>query len=369
LEEQSVQQAITRKSRMRWLGAACIVALLGIGVFFINENIMPKSSIATVEELILPAQNTTKNTFNDSANLLTAAPDNAKKVDHNKAIGSNLKDEKSTIVTKKDRVNLHAEIEARAGSSDIYSKSASAPSSASFMAMEAESADAEVVEKMTAYDSKLDESAEATSLKEPMDLDDQLESLKYKDATVYTNRVGTTFKKEEHEMLAEQKAKSEKEKKKSTVQLSDNYGKNAPAGQSESINPQTSGYNAYIIIPKTTRIDFPLGDQYACDFAYITLTEKTYRIEYCKFVYEKPLTDSKFLSDLYQQTNVQLQNIGKTSNAADCKTQTPSQQLTITIQHGYQSQAETIDWKWNDACTSEINSYVGQFRKLLELKD
>jgi len=57
------------------------------------------------------------------------------------------------------------------------------------------------------------------------------------------------------------------------------------------------------------KIILPLGAQYACDFAYILISKEKYRIEYCHFTSEKQLSESTFLSNLYQLTDTQLQKM------------------------------------------------------------
>ena len=119
------------------------------------------------------------------------------------------------------------------------------------------------------------------------------------------------------------------------------------------------------------KIILPLGAQYACDFAYILISKEKYRIEYCHFTSEKQLSESTFLSNLYQLTDAQLQKIGQSKSITHCATSAQPQQITITTQFGYEQQpgSEAILWRWQDTCTtSEVNGYVAQFKRLLGLQ-
>jgi hypothetical protein len=103
------------------------------------------------------------------------------------------------------------------------------------------------------------------AVSETESMEEDLDNLKYNDATVYSNRVGTTFKKEEHEMLLQEskkevatKTKTQQSVKKDIVEKS--TASKAPAEsaatQSKAIDAKASGYNAYIAIPKSVKVIF-----------------------------------------------------------------------------------------------------------------
>jgi len=193
LEGHSLQQAHTRKNRLRWLGAACIVALLGIAVFFINQNILPKSSLATIEDVQFPHLNNTTTPLSDAANpLRSAPPSNANMVNQNKAIGSSFDIEKSTTTPKEARINLKATEETGAAGANVNTPSASAP-----IAIPSSFSNA-LSDRFFDADEKVSDAADTNitsvdiALNEQYDLNDQLSTLKFSESTVYTNRVGPT---------------------------------------------------------------------------------------------------------------------------------------------------------------------------------
>jgi hypothetical protein len=371
LEEHSNHKIQSRKNTFRWLGAACVVALLGMTVFFINQKIMPKSNLANLEEVVFPENNANVSDSNDSEN--TALSSN--EMVNQKAIGN------ATISNKNkaSRIPLAPEFAAHQNSGMDNDKSASTIDKDEMITL---SEVREMDYEPSAGYPYLEETVSASkplAVSEAESIEEDLDNLKYNDATVYSNRVGTTFKKEEHEMLLQEskkevpaKTKTQQSVKKDVVEKS--TASKAPAEstvtQSKAIDAKASGYNAYIAIPKSIKVVFPLGDKYACDFANIFIDEQNYRVEYCQFKSQKVLTDNAFLSDFYQLNISQLQAIGK-AKQANCTSGSTPQQISIMVQYGFQNQpeAETVVWNWSDDCTStEVYSYVLKFKKLLNIK-
>jgi hypothetical protein len=371
LEVHSNHKMQSRKNTFKWLGAACVVALLGIGIFFINQKIMPESNLANIEEVILPDHTTTVADLNDSENTTLSS----KEMVNQKAIGN------ATISNKNkaSRIPLAPEFAAHQNSGTDNEKSASTIYKDEMITL-SEVRDMDF-EPAAGYP-YLEETVSASTplaVSETESMEEDLDNLKYNDATVYSNRVGTTFKKEEHEMLLQEskkevatKTKTQQSVKKDIVEKS--TASKAPAEsaatQSKAIDAKASGYNAYIAIPKSVKVIFPLGDKYACEFANIYIDEQNYRVEYCQFKSQKPLTDNTFLSDFYQLNISQLQAIGK-AKQANCTSSSTPQQISIIVQYGFQNQpeTETVVWNWSEDCTStEVYSYVLKFKKLLNIK-
>ncbi len=385
LDDKAIQKS--KRTIIRWLGAACIVALLGIGVALINQSISYESDIAVIQNVAIPPAKPTKSNrlpieYNFDSSLNTKPEINTFKNEKETTVSVSTTPSQKENVLKviEDAKTIPVEISKEVAEviEETTTRSTSAPIAVNDVI------DSENEEDFEGFSHS--SGTGATKL-EPS-LDEQLEDLTYKDDVVFANRASSTFKKEEYEAFKEDASDKQKKKKEENTEKAKKefdekdaalpavayanesniyYDKKAKeaAGKAENkkANQNAFGY-ATDVLEKTITIKLPLANK-TCDTASIFIANTSFKINGCTQESIDLLSKNKFLANFYTLKIPELKTIGKIEKECDFANYI---QIPIIVEYGLVSepQTETILWQYDLNCNDNaLKKYVSQFYNLI----